>query len=320
MSKDTRPLCRYFAQSCCRLGSDCSFRHELPKGGSEATVCQFYLAGSCSYGSKCRFDHVKPKQPAPVKLAVPSTPPPPPPQPTSAARSTAPLSWASVAAAPTAELDQLRLSSSDDAREPPEQAQQPVSAPGRAADPWASLPAEGEREASDETAREERAARLAASACIECNVCLEMVLSKPTPAERRFGLLPSCWHAFCLACIRGWRAAGEEAQRAAAAEHGRTCPVCRVPSFFVAPSAVWPRDEDEKQALLGAYKARLGGVPCRHFDQGRGSCPFGSSCFFSHRLADGSEAASAPLRRMYGAEEGEVRVVELVRMAAFLES
>ena len=34
---------------------------------------------------------------------------------------------------------------------------------------------------------------------------LEPVLAKPNPADRKFGLLSGCSHAFCLGCIRSWR-------------------------------------------------------------------------------------------------------------------
>ncbi len=36
-------------------------------------------------------------------------------------------------------------------------------------------------------------------------MCLEPVLSKAAPGDRRFGLLPGCDHPFCLGCIRSWR-------------------------------------------------------------------------------------------------------------------
>lgn len=43
---------------------------------------------------------------------------------------------------------------------------------------------------------------------IECGICLEKVLSKPQMSQRRFGLM-ACEHAFCINCIRSWRATGE---------------------------------------------------------------------------------------------------------------
>ena len=40
---------------------------------------------------------------------------------------------------------------------------------------------------------------------MECGICLEPVLGKATPGERKFGLLTGCDHPFCLRCIREWR-------------------------------------------------------------------------------------------------------------------
>lgn len=54
-------------------------------------------------------------------------------------------------------------------------------------------------------ARHERLAARARSAVRECGICLERVLDKEVPGQRRFGLLSGCSHAFCLTCIRGWR-------------------------------------------------------------------------------------------------------------------
>lgn len=38
----------------------------------------------------------------------------------------------------------------------------------------------------------------AGSSTIECGICLEPVLSKAAPGERRFGLLTGCDHPYCL--------------------------------------------------------------------------------------------------------------------------
>ena len=61
-----------------------------------------------------------------------------------------------------------------------------------------------EQHISECRARHDRLAALRHSQGVECCVCLERVLDKPTASERKFGLL-SCDHAFCLSCIRGWR-------------------------------------------------------------------------------------------------------------------
>lgn len=68
----------------------------------------------------------------------------------------------------------------------------------------------------------------ASASQVECGICMERVLSKPNPSERRFGLM-SCDHPFCLACIRGWRATGTADLETAV----RTCPLCRTTTHFV---------------------------------------------------------------------------------------
>ena len=40
-----------------------------------------------------------------------------------------------------------------------------------------------------------------------CSICMEVVVQKTNPSERRFGILSSCCHTYCLACIRQWRCA-----------------------------------------------------------------------------------------------------------------
>lgn len=91
---------------------------------------------------------------------------------------------------------------------------------------------------------------------IECSVCLERVLSKPTAAERKFGLLSECDHPFCISCIRNWRSSsptsGMDVNSAL-----RACPICRKLSYFVIPSVIWYTSKEEKQEIVDSYKAKL---------------------------------------------------------------
>lgn len=91
---------------------------------------------------------------------------------------------------------------------------------------------------------------------IECSVCLDRVLSKPTAAERKFGLLSECDHPFCISCIRNWRssspASGMDVNNAV-----RACPICRKISYFVIPSVIWYSTKEEKQEIIDNYKAKL---------------------------------------------------------------
>ncbi|CAI5499164.1 unnamed protein product [Closterium sp. Naga37s-1] len=125
---------------------------------------------------------------------------------------------------------------------------------------------------------------------IECSVCLERVLGKARPADRKFGILSHCDHPFCVACIRNWRAAGQESGESVPLDLDnavRACPLCRVRSHFVTPSVVWFFSEEEKQTIIEGYKRKLKNTDCRYFNYGNGQCPFGTSCFYKHAYRDG---------------------------------
>ena len=130
------------------------------------------------------------------------------------------------------------------------------------------------------------------SASLQCGICLEPIVA----AKLRFGLLEGCDHAFCVECIRGWRATHETRP-----DVTRSCPECRAPSHFIVPSAVHHAGERKAQ-LINHYKRSLHSIPCRHFDFGRGKCPFGSSCFYAHTDQAGRAAPVVP-RKAYG-EQG----------------
>ena len=106
-----------------------------------------------------------------------------------------------------------------------------------------------------------------------CGICSENVLA----CGRKFGLLENCDDVFCLDCLREWRNQKEKQDKA----NLRRCPLCRIESFVVIPSA---------QFLVGADKAiekdnycsYLASVPCKNFDFGKGKCPFGTSCLYKH--------------------------------------
>jgi hypothetical protein len=260
----------------------------------------------------------------------------------------------------------------------------------------------------------QRAVARARSRHVECAICLERVLDKELPQDRKFGLMTGCDHAFCLGCIREWRgqaaqaaqaAAAQQAAAAAAAGSGggagggdgvnplleqpgpspaeaarglqasagggsgggaapppqaaeaqggiallpaddevaaaaaaslvlppppptpdpsalRSCPLCRQPTHFVVPALTWPENDDEKQEVVAAYKARLANTDCTHFAKGTGRCPFGTSCFYRHSYADGTlERRDLPpdLKRAADAD-GALRVLAPVTLSSFFET
>ncbi|OMO80833.1 Zinc finger, CCCH-type [Corchorus olitorius] len=150
---------------------------------------------------------------------------------------------------------------------------------------------------------------------IECSVCLDRVLSKPTAAERKFGLLSECDHPFCISCIRNWRSSspssGMDVNTAL-----RTCPICRKLSYFVIPSVIWYCTPEEKQEIVDSYKAKLRSIDCKHFNFGNGNCPFGTSCFYKHAYRDGR--LEEVVLRHIGAEDGETVIAKNIRLSDFL--
>ncbi|ELW70686.1 E3 ubiquitin-protein ligase makorin-1 [Tupaia chinensis] len=63
-----------------------------------------------------------------------------------------------------------------------------------------------------------------------CGICMEVVYEKANPGERRFGILTSCNHTYCLKCIREWRRAKQFVSKIT-----KACPECRITSNFVIP-------------------------------------------------------------------------------------
>ena len=187
-------------------------------------------------------------------------------------------------------------------------------------------------------ARAARLAEVAASGLVECAICLERVLCKEgcRPSDRRFGLLEGCAHAFCLPCIRSWRgqataaaaAASSSSQQQREQQHNqidvatslRTCPLCRTPAWFVTPSATWPATDEAKREIVETYRRSLSRIECRWWDRGRGSCPFGTSCFYLHLDANGEEVPRGEGLRFVGDGEGVVKPMSQgAKLSDFIE-
>jgi E3 ubiquitin-protein ligase makorin len=115
----------------------------------------------------------------------------------------------------------------------------------------------------------------------ECNVCLMKVLAN----GKKFGVLDGCDHTFCLNCIRNWRATYD---KRVSKLHFRTCPLCRQNSYLVIPSDYMVKSGPDKEELIAEYKGALTEIACKHFNKGKGDCPFRNSCNYSHKLPDGT--------------------------------
>ncbi|XP_029007782.1 E3 ubiquitin-protein ligase makorin-2 [Betta splendens] len=146
-----------------------------------------------------------------------------------------------------------------------------------------------------------------------CSICMEVVVQKANPSDRRFGILSSCCHTFCLACIRQWRCTRNFSNKII-----KSCPECRVISEFVIPSVYWVEDQDDKDHLIELFKSGVRKKPCKYFDQGRGSCPFGGKCLYLHAFPDGTLAEpDRPRKQM--SSEGNVRFMNNVSLWDFIK-
>ncbi|MGH0120567.1 UNVERIFIED_CONTAM: hypothetical protein FKN15_009354 [Acipenser sinensis] len=128
-----------------------------------------------------------------------------------------------------------------------------------------------------------------------CGICMEVVYEKAHHCERRFGILSNCSHCYCVKCIRKWRNAKNFESKII-----KSCPECRITSNFIIPSEYWVEDKREKRKLIQKYKDAMSSKPCRYFDTGRGTCPFGGNCFYKHAFPDGHLEEPQSQRRQQG--------------------
>ena len=259
-----------------------------------APLCSFFARGSCRNGDRCRFRHAAPVEPWALEFFQAQI---------SASRgdSAQPARGGgsggggggagatSTSDAPDGEDDAETFAAAGAAWRSSRGSRSALLESAVAAGVCASL---------DEAEAALHAAERAVSVDVECSVCLEVVLASP---GRRFGLLSGCTHAFCLDCIRTWRARIDVPKATA-----RACPVCRRPSYFVIGADRYIADEASKAALSEDYSRATKSIPCKHFNYGRGDCPFGTSCFYAHLNFDGTEVQTSGAHGFRLAADGTV--------------
>ena len=147
-----------------------------------------------------------------------------------------------------------------------------------------------------------------------CSICMEVILEKASASERRFGILSNCNHTYCLSCIRQWRCAKQFENPII-----KSCPECHVISEFVIPSVYWVEDQNKRNELIEAFKQGMGKKVCKYFEQGKGTCPFGSKCLYRHAYPDGRLAEPEKPRKQLSSE-GTVRFFNSVRLWDFIEN
>uniref|UniRef100_A0A3Q1GEJ1 RING-type E3 ubiquitin transferase n=1 Tax=Acanthochromis polyacanthus TaxID=80966 RepID=A0A3Q1GEJ1_9TELE len=223
--------CRYFLHGVCREGSRCLFSHD-PSSSKPSTICKFYQRGVCAYGERCRYDHIRPSFRAGGGGASEDAAG----GGGRATRSNPYLCLSVVlgsdgvlggpvdavgsevaAAAPQSYVDAIRTGL--DAATPEDLPQLcPYAAAGHCYydDSCPYLhgdlcevcglrvlhPHDPEQRRMHEKVSSCVVAvvtvKLTAVAVQVCSICMEVVVQKANPSDRRFGILSSCCHTFCL--------------------------------------------------------------------------------------------------------------------------
>ncbi|QCQ67781.1 RING E3 ubiquitin ligase [European chub iridovirus] len=103
---------------------------------------------------------------------------------------------------------------------------------------------------------------------MECPVCLEKIAHKPD--NKRYAILTSCTHIFCMSCIYTWK------------KNTPTCPICRTKIGFIIPfkKPCAPRSS-RRQYIIDAYFKRCKQIVCK-YETETSKCHFGNHCLYSH--------------------------------------
>ncbi|MED6125300.1 hypothetical protein PIB30_067251 [Stylosanthes scabra] len=314
-------ICKFYARGACLKGEQCDFHHERKDTDVPGQqICTFYQKGLCAYGSRCRYKHVNVSQASSSANGRQSV------VLDSVAAHTiqgASSSWVPKATkiSPSDKHARSSLNKHQDYLNKVNDSESSTSSAIPSEHLLCTFAAANcplgdkcsrvhgnqclycrkyclhptDRRIKENHLRtcekkEKYLLSLKDSQEIECNVCLERVLSKPKPSECKFGLLPECDHAFCICCIRNWRSSAPSSGMDFNNTNNtvRTCPVCRKLSYFVIPSGIWYSTKEDKQEIIDNYKANCKLIDCKHFNFGDGNCPFGTSCFYKHTVKPGS--------------------------------
>ncbi|KAK0400405.1 hypothetical protein QR680_003478 [Steinernema hermaphroditum] len=286
---DTRPLCRYFANNCCRKGDSCSFSHD--RNARQDLTCRFYNQGYCAYGTNCRYDHVR------TSVNSAGNAPPLVEEKKLGNTHNADNTDNKIG---HGELEELKphnhknnpsyASALGTQPSYPQDFKEELLCPyneegicphpecqfihgdlcefcGRAClNPFSEEQRKEHKRqcvAEHEKAMEDAFAE-ARTVDKNCGICMENIWEK----NGRFGILNNCRHCFCLDCIRRWRKSQQFEHKTT-----RSCPECRTHSDFVIPASRWVEDQNEKERLIELYRQNTS-----------------KKCFYRHENADGTIA------------------------------
>uniref|UniRef100_A0A9L0KD00 E3 ubiquitin-protein ligase makorin-2 n=1 Tax=Equus asinus TaxID=9793 RepID=A0A9L0KD00_EQUAS len=340
--------CRYFMHGVCREGNQCLFSHDLANS-KPSTICKYYQKGYCAYGTRCRYDHTRPSAAAggaagTMPHSVPSLAfhSPHPPSDLTASIVKTNLHEPGKREKRTLVLRDQNLSGMAEEKTCPSV----VSNPGGCSDPQngpemkphsyldAIRSGLDDLEASSSYSTEQQLCPYAAAgecrfgdACVYlhgevCEICRLQVLHPFDPEQRR------AHEKICMSTFE------HEMEKAFAfqASQDKVCSICMEVILEKASASErrfgilsncnhtyclscirqWRCAKQFENPII-KKKA------CKYFEQGKGTCPFGSRCLYRHAYPDGRLAEPEKPRKQLSSE-GTVRFFNSVRLWDFIEN
>ncbi|XP_064370230.1 E3 ubiquitin-protein ligase makorin-1 isoform X2 [Dromaius novaehollandiae] len=297
--------CRYFMHGVCKEGSNCRYSHDLSTSQS-AMVCRYYQRGCCAYGDRCRYEHTKPLKQEEVTTVNPAAKT----YPSVSSDLASPRETAEGSTAET-EVENTNLAAAGVGAEDWVNAVEFVPGQpycGRAAPSCTEAPLQGmviEEEYEKQQANVEIKKQLCPYAAVGecrygencvyihgdvCDMCGLQVLH-PVDAAQRSQHIKSCIEA---------HEKDMELSFAVQRSKDMVCGICMEVVYEKANpserrfgilsncSHTYCLKCIRKWRSAKQFESKIiNNKPCRYFDEGRGSCPFGGNCFYKHAYPDG---------------------------------
>ncbi|XP_077195956.1 E3 ubiquitin-protein ligase makorin-1 isoform X2 [Paroedura picta] len=295
--------CRYFMHGVCKEGDNCRYSHDLYTSQS-AMVCRYFQRGCCAYGDRCRYEHTKPLKREEVTTVSPTAKT----YPSASTDVTSPPGTleASTGENGTEDKDLAAAGAEDWVNAVEFVPGQPYC--GRAAPSCTEAPLQGmviEEEYEKQQANLEMKKQLCPYAAVGecrygencvyihgdvCDMCGLQVLH-PADAAQRSLHIKSCIEA---------HEKDMELSFAVQRSKDMVCGICMEVVYEKANpserrfgilsncSHTYCLKCIRKWRSAKQFESKIiNNKPCRYFDEGRGSCPFGGNCFYKHAYPDG---------------------------------
>ncbi|XP_026579552.1 E3 ubiquitin-protein ligase makorin-1 isoform X2 [Pseudonaja textilis] len=295
--------CRYFMHGVCKEGDNCRYSHDLYTTHS-GMVCRYFQRGCCAYGDRCRYEHTKPLKREDTTTVSPVAKPYP-----SASTDVTPSPGTLEVS--SGETEDKELAAAGAGAEDWVNAVEFIPGQpyfGRAAPSCTETPLQGmviEEEYEKQQTSLEMKKQLCPYAAVGecrygencvyihgdiCDMCGLQVLH-PADAAQRSLHIKSCIEA---------HEKDMELSFAVQRSKDMVCGICMEVVYEKAnPSErrfgilsncnhTYCLKCIRKWRSAKQFESKIiNNKPCRYFDEGRGSCPFGGNCFYKHAYPDG---------------------------------